>query len=631
MVIAPIAVTGYVAKSSPDERGSLEDQAARIRERVAELGGRTIVGEFAEQDVSAYHGNRGPQLEAAMACAIQHAPSELWVFHSSRLARGSGRKAEGRSLLRIYVDLLEQDVTIRSVENDGAFQHGAMVAIQGDTDHQFSAALSSHVKRGKRVAAEAGKWPGGVAPDGYRREEYIDDADGRARHRMVIDDAREPVIRRIFQMALDGHSAHVISRQLNREGVKTRPSSQYPSGKLWTNQRVRRLLGNPAYAGRLEIKRGQPDAPPPSRGDWPAFVTEEEFDSLHVPGRRRHYGAGRPPTRSKLALYKLACCAGCGGPMYARVSQFTRADGTRQRYYHCANRHKGVCEAPRVDAALVDNAIVEHLDKLFVDIEAWQTELAAVIDDQHTTLERELKAVHAALAKLQSQEEKVRSVWTEALEADDPRADAREDAYIALRAKRAVAEESVKATESRLSQVPTEPPSDEMLDLYSELARVVRSGGGDLAGDLNDRLRLVFSDFLIERTEAGILIQPLLREDTVERYGNPSGWIRVTAEDESVWWADPQNRDGALVLPGTGGSAGDERARRPPATAITIGTDSLSWARRYRGETTPAGADEVVERRPSRGTPPSCTWPRLLQARTQKRPAGPCRAAAAAA
>ena len=51
------------------------------------------------------------------------------------------------------------------------------------------------------------------------------------------------------------------------------------------------------------------------------------------------------------------------------------------------------------------------------------------------------------------------------------------------------------------------------------------------AADLNDRLRLVFSEFVIETIKDGILVMPLLRDDVVERYADPSGALRaITSE-----------------------------------------------------------------------------------------------------
>ena len=462
----------------------------------------------------------------------------------------------------MHTYLRRHAVQLRSVEDDTFLTHPMLVSLASEISHKYSQDLSSHTKRGKRDAAEAGRWPGGVAPDGYERVEYIGE-DGRATHRLEIDeDGRAPVVRRVLQMAAEGHSTHAIARRLNREGVTTRPSWRHPEGALWTRGGVNKLLTNPMYCGRLVIRRGHPDERPPTAGAWPALVTPELFDSLTE--RPRRHGAGRPPTRSKLALYTLARCAKCGGPMYARVSQFERADGTRQRYYGCANRHNGVCDAPRVDARLVDTGVASHLDKLFIDMEAWQAELARGADEHRNRIERELRTERTVLAKLASQEEKLRQAWIEALDADSPRAEAREEAFLSVREKPIAAEGSMKSSEEALALAPAGPPTDEALDLYAQLARVVREGDAE---DLNDRLRLVFSEFLIETVPDGILVMPVLRDDVVERYADPSGWLRlITSEGSSLVAGDaaPENAAALLVLTGA------EAVRRPPAAAVYI-------------------------------------------------------------
>ena len=168
-------------------------------------------------------------------------------------------------------------------------------------------------------------------PDGYLREEYIGDH-GKAKYRLVIDEeGRAPLIRRIFRMAADGHSLHMIAVTLNREGIKTLPTTRHPDGYVWSRGRIQKMLTNPVYCARLVVRRGYADEREPVEGKWPALIEPDLFDKLDVRGRK--YGAGRPPTRSKLALYKLARCGRCRGPMYARAAPRARADGTHQRHY----------------------------------------------------------------------------------------------------------------------------------------------------------------------------------------------------------------------------------------------------------------------------------------------------------
>jgi hypothetical protein len=91
----------YAAKSTKDERSSIPGQLAACQVAI-EREGREFVKEFSEEDVSCFKKSRGPQLEAAMEAAKEAAAergqAELWVSHSSPLARGSGFKNEARAL-----------------------------------------------------------------------------------------------------------------------------------------------------------------------------------------------------------------------------------------------------------------------------------------------------------------------------------------------------------------------------------------------------------------------------------------------------------------------------------------------------------------------------------------------------
>src|SRR3954468_1445463 len=109
-----VFVVSYAAKSSADEHDSIASQQRAIRERARGEPDRSMVAEFAEANRSGWRGSRGPQLEAAMAKAVElaceHDSVELWVWHSTRLGRGSGLKGEARSLLEVFAYLRRRGV-----------------------------------------------------------------------------------------------------------------------------------------------------------------------------------------------------------------------------------------------------------------------------------------------------------------------------------------------------------------------------------------------------------------------------------------------------------------------------------------------------------------------------------------
>jgi hypothetical protein len=53
----------------------------------------------------------------AVDAAANAGAAELWVQHTDRLARGDGRRAD--HLIEVYMELRKQDVSLRSVHDDG--------------------------------------------------------------------------------------------------------------------------------------------------------------------------------------------------------------------------------------------------------------------------------------------------------------------------------------------------------------------------------------------------------------------------------------------------------------------------------------------------------------------------------
>lgn len=529
----------YAAKSTPDEKGSTADQLAQVRRRVVELGGREVVGEFAEENVSAFSGNRGPELEAALAAAVA-AGGELWVFHSSRLARGSGRLAEGRSLMKLFSDLLARGVQLRSVEDDAFLTNPMLVGVASEMAHKYSADLSAHVRRGKRAklnaAVESGsasKWIGGLCPDGYERVEFIN-AQGRADSRYEVDEGRAPIIRRIFEMRAEGHNTTSIAMALNRAGHRTRPRRVRVQGTNdfaekpgieFQQRRIRETLANPFYAGRVVVHRnGAEEDRLTARGGWEPLVDPEAFDRLQeipIPPAR----AGRPPTRGGvLALHKLGRCNRCGRDMRSASNAYVRkSDGNRSRRYLCVAHQYGACDAPPIDASRVDAALVEHVNRLFIDVEAWQADLARGADEVRGHAEAALASARRELKKAEQTTAQLGERYNQ--QTDPDKADAVLDLLVLAREAKLSAEGSVRGAATALAAVPDGPPTDEILDVYTELARILRDGD---ASTLNERLALVFShvemDTMPDRT---IALLPVFRNDLIERFADPSGVLRV--------------------------------------------------------------------------------------------------------
>ncbi len=436
----------------------------------------------------------------------------LVVQHTDRLARGDAITAT--HLIEIVLWAMKSKVRLRSVQDDSTCENLVLAVIKGDQAHGESERKSKAVKSGKQRELEKGNWSGGTPWDGYA-------STGGKSARLYIDETRAPVIRRIFELALEGLTRPAIMRKINAEGHRTRPvqrgtGKHHPhDGLPWTNTRVNQVLANPAYAGRHVLYRGTDHETEPRPGNWEAIIDPADFDRVQEKFRVRKEAEPRPeqgrPT-SQYALSHLAVCGKCGRPMYGETETKSRKDGTRKRSYVCASKRgaDGICDAPRLNADRIDQAVREHLDRLFVDMEAWKVDLARAAGQQRAALEDEVKRAAKELAKAQRQRDGVRKLY---IEKQTP---AREDALESVLQEVKVEQERFDAAERDLAALPDEPPIDAMLDIGNALQKRIEDDGSAV----NERLRRIFKEFRVGLVDSvtvpdTIAIQPVLLPDLV--------------------------------------------------------------------------------------------------------------------
>ena len=220
-----------------------------------------------------------------------------------------------------------------------------MYQIQQEGKHQFLRDLARNSLRGLISRVKEGKWGGGVAPYGY---EVGDDE-----HLRLGNPARIEAVRDIFRWRLDGMGYRSIANRLNRKNI---PS---PSGKPWSHDAVRIILGREAYTGVVTLggrKQGKyftasddlvtpvrPGKRQPTNAtrvenahpaiiDRKTFAAGQEVRMAHVKPHWRNESEGTP-------LAGLLHCGRCGKVMYAQSLQ--RRAGQRFPNYICSTYHKG--------------------------------------------------------------------------------------------------------------------------------------------------------------------------------------------------------------------------------------------------------------------------------------------------
>jgi site-specific DNA recombinase len=237
-----------------------------------------------------------------------------------------------------FLDLCrERNVLIHVVSHDRAYdlsksRDWRTLADEGVNSAMESETISGRVRRGKASAARRGE-PYPVPPYGYRAvyHQFTGKREG-----WVIVPERAAIVREIFARVSDHESLKAIRRDLNERGV---PAAR---GGPWTEQQVRHVAMNLAYASLLRLDDGEL-----IDGTWPPIVTKAQWNACMAVLRPRL--TGKRPGGQKHLLTYLANCE-CGSPLVARIVSGTPRYSCRKGCFYIPEEWlddlvaDGICE-----------------------------------------------------------------------------------------------------------------------------------------------------------------------------------------------------------------------------------------------------------------------------------------------
>lgn len=155
--------------------------------------------------------------------------------------------------------------------------------------------------------------------------------------RVQLIPSRAKIVRRIFQMARDGHGCAGIARIFNREGI---PGFRRP---MWLQGTIRSILMRKAACGYYEPKKhGVRGEPVP--GIFPAVVDERTW-ALVNQMRRRDFRKGQGKTSDRNPFGRVLREAETGFSLYLSNGA-RRKDGSRMKYFRPSDTQNGTCMRP---------------------------------------------------------------------------------------------------------------------------------------------------------------------------------------------------------------------------------------------------------------------------------------------
>ena len=357
------------------ELNSLNNQRNILIE-YAESKQYKIVGESFDDNVSGMHFNR-EGINRIYEQVESRAIDAVIVKDLSRLGRH-------RTQTALFIDYLrENDVRVLSVtENIDSSneEDDLLIGFKGIMNDMYAKDIAKKIRAGFRQ-----KQRKGIVfhlPLGYKKDKNTDEV-------LIVEEEAE-IVRRIYNLYLDGYGLKHIAHTLNAEGIKSplyyqnkRESNKktpYTAPEivhrfLWVNTTVKRILQNELYKGTLvchksytskiyHIRKILPSEENFVHEDFvPAIISKEKWEQvqfiLDSKAKKKVRAAEGKPCHRYTGLIKCAECGCCF------VCKIRRWKGKPDRFeYNCCGYHRygpEHCTAHRINEDTLDELIYNEL------------------------------------------------------------------------------------------------------------------------------------------------------------------------------------------------------------------------------------------------------------------------------
>ena len=258
---------------------------------------------------------------------------EILVWKFSRFTRMREHAVAFKAMLR------RRGVHVVSIteQADDTPTGKLLEAIIESVDEFYSENLAQEVTRGMREAVSRGFWVTSYAPYGYKRV-YVQDGP-KKRPTLELNPPADAVVRRIFDLVLQGKSILDVTKTLNAEGIPT------TNGKKWLKTTIHTMLANEAYTGAVVwgIKAKDKAEPVRVENAFPAIVSKREFQrAKKLLGSRAPKKVNPRRASSPYLLSGLLKCETCGKALTA-----AEAKSGKYTYYVCHSLLNGAAGPAR--------------------------------------------------------------------------------------------------------------------------------------------------------------------------------------------------------------------------------------------------------------------------------------------
>lgn len=390
-----VAVYARVSTQEQAVEGtSLEHQSDQL-ESYCQSQGWKVIQEYVDAGFTGKDSDR-PKLKHLLADAKLGLFNKVVVYKMDRLARNL------RLLLEIEDKLKENGISFHSVKEafDTSTASGRhFLQMLGMISEWEREAIIERTKAGRLQRYKQGCWGAGNPSYGYSYNHHT--------KKLVIDEEKATIVRKIFNMYTTGKSLSYIANELNKELIPSRNGK----GKGWWSSSVRHIIINPIYKGTLLVNRHQ-NIEHLSRVDIDKVITIKispiirettwELAQQHLKSNKRC----QPVRKDKWLLQGLITCGLCG---YSFATSYSR----QKRIYNCRGRLRAAhidgsprCTLPRLNAEELENHVWQRIEAIMNDpnkLEVLLLETINSLKNREAELNARIQPINKCLSEIAEQ------------------------------------------------------------------------------------------------------------------------------------------------------------------------------------------------------------------------------------
>lgn len=368
---------------------SIEGQLAVCKD-YAKKNDYTVIGEYIDRATTGTNDNR-PQFQQMIEDCSKKQFKGVLVYQLDRFARNRYDSANYKAKLK------KNDVRVLSAkENISEDASGILMesVLEGMAEY-YSVELGQKVKRGMKINAEKCYYNGGTVPLGLKLEEAerINRLNNKPiiKWKYAIDEDTAPIIRKVFDMYIDGYLMADIIRYLNKQQLKT------AYGKEFNKNSIRRLITNKKYIGVYtyggkEVENG-----------IPSIITNEIFSKAQNMINVKKLAPAKARAKKEYLLTTKLFCGHCKDMMTGTSG--TSGTGKLHSYYLCNTAKKRLnCNKKSVQKDYVEDLVVNKAREILADnknIKMIAKEVMSVVEKEkdNTNIKRLNKLLNENIKK----------------------------------------------------------------------------------------------------------------------------------------------------------------------------------------------------------------------------------------